>query len=66
VWSRKPLEIALTEVARQATAEVPISPAYRATRNLELAKHSIHDLPADDWRVVIVELDHRPLLEEHP
>jgi hypothetical protein len=26
---------------------------------------SIHDLPADDWRVDGEELDHRPLLEEH-
>jgi hypothetical protein len=65
VWSHEPLRTALTEVARRVAPELPISPSYRATRNLTLVKQSLLDLPPATWRVVVVELDHCPLLEEH-
>jgi hypothetical protein len=60
VWSQGPLPVSLAEVARQAAGEVPVSPAYRATRNLVLVGESVHQLPAEDWRAAVLELEHRP------
>jgi hypothetical protein len=60
VWSRGPLSLPLAEVARQAAEEAPVSPAYRATRNLVLVEESVQRLPGEDWRAAVVELDHQP------
>jgi hypothetical protein len=46
-------------VARQAAGEAPTSAAYRATRNLVLVEQSMHQLPGEDWRAAVVELEHR-------
>jgi hypothetical protein len=59
VWSRGPLPLPLAEVARQAADEAPVSRAYRATRNLVLVEESVHQLPDEDWRAAVVELEHR-------
>ena len=58
VWSRGPLSLPLEEVARQAAADSPVSPAYRATRNLVLVGESVQGLPSEDWRAAVVELEH--------
>jgi hypothetical protein len=59
VWSRGPLSLSLAEVAWQAAGEAPVSRAYRATRNLELVEQSVQQLRGEDWRAVVVELEHR-------
>jgi hypothetical protein len=59
VWSRVPLPLSLAEVAQQASGEAPVSPAYRATRNLVLVEESVQRLPGEDWRAAVVELEHR-------
>jgi hypothetical protein len=66
VWSREKLPLSLAELARQAADEAPVSRAYRATRNLVLVEQSVQDLPADDWRAAVVELDHRSPVEKCP
>jgi hypothetical protein len=60
VWCREPLPLSLAEVARQAADESPVSPAYRATRNLVLVEQSVQALPGEDWRAAVLELEHRP------
>jgi hypothetical protein len=60
VWSRAPLPLSLAELTRQAAGEAPVSPAYRATRNLVLVEESVQRLPGEDWRAAVVELDHQP------
>jgi tRNA A-37 threonylcarbamoyl transferase component Bud32 len=61
VWSRGPLPLSLAEVARQAACDSPVSPAYRATRNLVLVEESVQGLAEEDWRAAVVELEHRPV-----
>jgi hypothetical protein len=39
---------------------VPVSRAYRATRNLVLMEQSVQRLPREEWQVAVVELEHRP------
>jgi serine/threonine-protein kinase len=57
VWSRAPLllenAIALTRGDKDA-----VSPSYRATRNMERVRESVHQLPREDWHAVVLELDH--------
>jgi hypothetical protein len=59
VWSRGPLPLSLAEVARQAAGEIPVSPAYRASRNLVLVRESVQGLEREDWQAAVVELEHR-------
>jgi tRNA A-37 threonylcarbamoyl transferase component Bud32 len=59
VWSRVPLPLSLAEVAQQASGEAPVSPAYRATRNLVLVEQSVQRLPKENWQAAVVELEHR-------
>jgi serine/threonine protein kinase len=59
VWSREPLPLSLSELARQAADEAPVSPAYRATRNLVLVEQSVQRLRGEDWQAAVVELEHR-------
>jgi hypothetical protein len=59
VWSRERLSLSLADHARQASAEAPVSRAYRATRNLELVGTSVHQLRAENWQAAVVELEHR-------
>jgi serine/threonine protein kinase len=59
VWSRAPLPLPLAEVARQAAGEMPLSPAYRATRNLVLVEESVKGVAEGEWRAAVVELEHR-------
>jgi hypothetical protein len=59
VWSREVLPLSLAELARQAAGEVPVSRAYRATRNLVLVEHAVQRLSGEDWQVAVVELEHR-------
>jgi tRNA A-37 threonylcarbamoyl transferase component Bud32 len=59
VWSREVLPLSLEELARQAADEVPVSRAYRATRNLELVEQSVQRLRGEDWQAALVELDHQ-------
>ena len=37
-----------------------VSLPYRATRDLQVLKESVGELPPDQWHSVVVELDHRP------
>jgi serine/threonine protein kinase len=60
VWSRGPLSLPLAEVARQAAGEIPVSPAYRATRNLVLVEESVQRLQGEHWQAAVLELEHRP------
>jgi serine/threonine protein kinase len=60
VWSREPLTVRLEDVLGQVSAPGP----YRATRDIALLEESVHGLPADAWHAAVVELDHRPLVEE--
>jgi serine/threonine protein kinase len=62
VWSREPLTVQLADVLGQVSAPGP----YRATRDIALLEESVHALPADAWHAAVVELDHRPPVEEHP
>jgi serine/threonine protein kinase len=59
VWSRGPLQVSLADVARQAAGETPVSPAYRATRNLVLMEESVQRLPSEEWRAAVLVLEHR-------
>jgi hypothetical protein len=59
VWSRAPLPLSLAEVARQAAGEAPVSPAYRATRNLVLVEESMNGVGEGEWRAAVLELEHR-------
>jgi hypothetical protein len=59
VWSRGPLQVSLADVASQAVGETPVSPAYRATRNLVLMVDSVQRLPSEEWRAAVLVLEHR-------
>jgi hypothetical protein len=51
--------LALEELARMAGGErEPVSAPYRATRNMERVQGSVRRLPPEDWRAVVLELDH--------
>jgi hypothetical protein len=59
VWSRVPLPLSLEELFRMARGEnQPVSSAYRATRNMERVQASVQQLRPEDWRAVVLELDH--------
>jgi serine/threonine protein kinase len=60
VWSREPLTVRLEDVLGEGSAPGP----YRATRDITLLEESVHELPADAWHAAVVELDHRPPVEE--
>jgi serine/threonine protein kinase len=62
VWSREPLTVRLEDVLGQVSAPGP----YRATRDIALLEESVHELPAEARHAAVVELDHRPPVEEHP
>jgi hypothetical protein len=38
---------------------MPVSPAYRATRNLVLVEESVKRVAEGEWRAAVVELEHR-------
>jgi tRNA A-37 threonylcarbamoyl transferase component Bud32 len=59
VWSRERLPLSLAELARQASPEAPVSPAYLATRNLVLVEESVKAVAEGEWRAAVVELEHR-------
>jgi serine/threonine protein kinase len=59
VWSREVLTLPLAEVARQTAEELPVSSAYRATRNLVLVEESVKATAEGGWRAAVVELEHR-------
>jgi tRNA A-37 threonylcarbamoyl transferase component Bud32 len=59
VWSRVPLSLPLEELARMARGDSdPVSRPYRATRNMERVQASVQQLRPEDWRAVVLELDH--------
>jgi hypothetical protein len=60
VWSRVPPPLPLHELFRLAGGEGLVSPAYRATRNLERVQESVQQLRPEDWHAVVLELDHVP------
>jgi hypothetical protein len=60
VWSREPLTVRLEDVLGEESAPGP----YRSTRDIALLEESVHELPADAWQAAVVELDHRPPVEE--
>jgi hypothetical protein len=62
VWSRTPLTVPLEELLDSVGAPGP----YRATRNIVLLEESVRELPADDWHVAVVELEHQPAEEDQP
>jgi hypothetical protein len=41
--------------------ETIASPSYRATRDMKRVRDAIRALPPEDWHVVVLELEHRPL-----
>jgi hypothetical protein len=60
VWSRRPLALSLEQLhGAVARGEVPLSEAYRATRNMVKVKQSVAQLPRGEWQAVVLELDHR-------
>jgi serine/threonine protein kinase len=61
VWSRVPLRLPLEELFRLARGDNdPVSPSYRATRNMERVQASVQQLRPEDWRAAVLELEHGP------
>ena len=59
VWSRAPLPLSAEELFRMARGDREVvSPSYRATRNMERVQASVQQLRPEDWRAVVLELDH--------
>jgi serine/threonine protein kinase len=59
VWSRVPLPLRLEQLVHLAEGGPgPVSPTYRATRNMERVQASVQQLQPEDWRAVILELTH--------
>jgi serine/threonine protein kinase len=59
VWSRIPFP--LEEVVELTRGDAPLSPSYRATRNMERVQESVQRLRREDWHAVVLELDHTDL-----
>jgi serine/threonine-protein kinase len=60
VWSRVPLPLPLEELFQMAQGKKdPVSPSYRATRNMERVQASVQQLRREDWHAVVLELDHQ-------
>jgi hypothetical protein len=59
VWSRAPLPLSAQELFRMARGDREVvSSSYRATRNMERVQASVQQLRPEDWRAVVLELDH--------
>jgi serine/threonine-protein kinase len=59
VWSRVPLPLPLEELVRMVRGgREPVSQSYRATRNMERVQASVQQLRPEDWRAVVLELEH--------
>jgi hypothetical protein len=61
VWSRYPLPIHLDQlrsIAGQAGGFPATSRPYVATRDMKRVQQAMEQLRSDDWRAVVVELDH--------
>jgi serine/threonine protein kinase len=64
LWSRQPVPFRLDELRNLAEqGELPVSPSYGATRDMVLVQESIRQLKPEDWRAVVLELNHLPCLE---
>jgi serine/threonine protein kinase len=55
VWSRTPLPL---EFALAGQDTDTLSPAYRATRNIERVELVVSHRPRKDWHAVVLEIDH--------
>jgi hypothetical protein len=59
VWSRVPLPLPLKDLVHMVQGgQEPVSPSYRATRNMERVQASVQQLRPEDWTAVVLELDH--------
>jgi serine/threonine protein kinase len=60
VWSRVALPMRLDQLP-SLVDKVGVAPTrpYQATRDLKRLQHSVQHLSAEDWRVVVLALDHR-------
>jgi serine/threonine protein kinase len=59
LWSRWPLPLRLEELLSLAErGEVPGSAPYRATRDMVRVQESVQNLRPEDWRAVVLELEH--------
>jgi serine/threonine protein kinase len=60
LWSRRPWTGALSQLASLAEQSVDDPPrSYRASRDLKLVRQAAMQLAPEEWRVAVVELDHR-------
>jgi hypothetical protein len=57
VWSRRPLRLDQMETLANPPGE-PVSPQYRATRDMKRIRDSVLQLPPEDGHAVVLELDH--------
>jgi serine/threonine protein kinase len=59
LWTREPLPLRLDELFGLAEqGRLPASEPYRATRDMKRVQESIHRLSSEDWRAVVLELNH--------
>jgi hypothetical protein len=59
VWTARPLVLDEERLRAVATGkEAPLSPAYRATRNMGRVKQAVVRLRPEEWAVAVLEVDH--------
>jgi hypothetical protein len=65
LWSRQPLPLPLPELLSLAERDqVQVSQPYRATRDMVHMQESVQRLQPDDWKAVVLELNHLSPVED--
>jgi hypothetical protein len=60
LWTRRPLPLRLEELRSLVEhGSLPVTGAYRATRDMVRVQQSMNALPPEDRHAVVLELDHR-------
>ncbi len=63
VWTRHPLALRLDQLhslLERKEGDSPASRPYVATRDMRRVQQSVQNLRSEDWRAVVLELDHGP------